>query len=625
MTHTQPRRDEGMSLVEVLIAIVILGIVSTAVLGVLVRTQASNTDSRARTAAAGLAQREIEYVREEFGRTVTSPLDIANAGVVTNRHPLAGGVAGQPLVLDGVPYTVSRSASWNVTGPGRSACEGGSLVQHPTLGVTVTVTWPDMGAVEPVVSHIQLAPPRTLTVSTSQAFVAVKVVDSHGALHPGRTVRVTSSGGASSSAFTDSAGCAVVAVAPPAGGAAYTAQLTDTGYVDIAGVANPSKTTGPLRPGQLSTSVSFTYDRAASLRLRVVGPDGAPLDDAVAAGAVLTLAATESSGASATSQHTATGTVTTLTGLWPSRYGAFFGVTPPPGGYTSVDLTPGGTGEIDVVLEMARASVGGLPPGTASVTVVPGTGACTDPGARTVDPAGFGLVPGTWTFYASGDAFDCAPGPSGVALGAGENGIQMFDVTGLTVSNAPAGGVLWAVSTTRATGLTTCAAAPQAGFAINVDAARSGVVEMPAGDWFVYRTDGPADGTCLSRPTAYPQAVPYGGAGELAWVDWRQRFSSVTLTVTNASSLGSSYRIIVTRSPVASCTNSTPSGATALGTLSSSTASGAVAPGTVYVYQHRTSGGSGNRCTPATGNPYTLSDLDPSSTVSFTARGVTTP
>lgn len=619
---SRPHDDAGMSLVEVLMAVVVLGILSTAVLGVLLQTQSANRDSRARTAAASLASREIDLVREEFARTTTAPIALADAGVVTNPHPLTGQPAGQALVLDGMPYTVTRSAAWNVTGPGRSACEGGSLVQHPTLGVTVTVTWPDMGTTRPVVSQVQLAPPKGTGVSTAQAFVAVKVVDSDGAAHAGRTVRV-SGGGTTRSGLTDTAGCAVVAVTPLATGTDYTAQLGDVGYVDVNGNATPSKTTGAIRPGQLGATVTFAYDRAATLRVRIVNASGVPYPDASVQGTGITVVATESAGSSASRPYTATGAVTSVPGLWPTRYGAHFGSTPPAGGYESVDLAPGSTGDVDVVLALADFTVGDLPPGTASVVAVPGTATCTDAGARPVDPAGASLVPGSWSFYAAGPSFDCATGPGSRPLTAGDNGEILFATSTLRITGAPAAGGLWAVHASRVPGLTTCPGPAAAGVAVDVNAARTADMPLAAGDWFIYRTDGPPEGACQGLPRqAYPKNVAYGAQNELAWVDAPP---PVQLTVTEASTgSGSRYRIFLSRTPVtlSTCRTTLPTGAIGLAPENNPVTSGLVEPGQWYVYRQRTDSTS---CTQTPGNPRTLPALVPGATLNFRTGEVTAP
>ncbi len=126
-----------MSLVEVVVAMVVLAIMASAVLGIILKAQAAGVNNRARISAANLAAREIDILRDEFGRTSDAPATIAASGVVVNPHPLAGGTAGAPLTVDGTQYTVTRSVAWAITGSGDSACEGGSLVDYPTLAVTV--------------------------------------------------------------------------------------------------------------------------------------------------------------------------------------------------------------------------------------------------------------------------------------------------------------------------------------------------------------------------------------------------------------------------------------------------------------------------------------------------------
>ena len=169
--------DQGFSLIELVVAMVLLGTMAVAVIGVIMNSQTQGVTNRSRIAAANLAAREIDLVREEFARTDAGPLSLAAAGYVLNPHPLAGGTAGQPLVVDGRKYTVVRTAQWNIGGTGASACEGGALVAYPTLGVTVSVTWPNMGSVKPVVSNASLAPDKDTGIPTTDSFIAAKVLD----------------------------------------------------------------------------------------------------------------------------------------------------------------------------------------------------------------------------------------------------------------------------------------------------------------------------------------------------------------------------------------------------------------------------------------------------------------
>src|SRR5690606_23684380 len=103
------------------------------------------------------------------------------------------------------------------------------------------------------------------------SFVAITVKDSRGLPNPGRTV-VVSSASETRSAVSDAAGCAVLAISPPAGGAPYTARFPDSGYVDISGTTNTERAIGHMRPGDFSSNVQISIDRAAQVTLRAVGP-----------------------------------------------------------------------------------------------------------------------------------------------------------------------------------------------------------------------------------------------------------------------------------------------------------------------------------------------------------------
>lgn len=520
--RARPAGDAGMTLIEVVIAAVLLGVLASAVLGVILQTQAVQVGNRARIAAANIAAREIDIVREEFLRSDAEPLAIAAAGVVTNPHPLSGGTVGQPLVMDGVAYTVVRSAAWNITGSGESACEGGSLVAYPTLGVTVQVTWPNMGTIQPVVSTASMAPAKGSGIPTTAAFVAVTVSDSAAEPNPGRTVRVTN-GAYVRTGLTDASGCAVIQVEPATGtGTEYTVSLGDAGYVDINGSQTPSKSTGLLARGQLSGSVSFAYDRAGAVRLTLVDAGGAPLPAGTpVAGAQVTLVASVSSGPSGNTVHTVSDVVTTISGLWPTHYGAFFGTVAPTGGYQAKDLTPGGSIDLDVPFEWATTTVTGTPAGTTQVIAVPAgptTTTCTSAGALTVDPDDVSLLPGNWDFFAVGATFGCSPGPVAVPLGPGINDPVEWAVTTLQVSEAPAG-TLWALERSKVAGpLSTCPGSAAGSVAVNIEASRTGPMAFPAADWYLYVTNGAANGTCVSFPRTFnPRQVPYGIAITVSW------------------------------------------------------------------------------------------------------------
>ncbi|MBX9245857.1 prepilin-type N-terminal cleavage/methylation domain-containing protein [Actinotalea ferrariae] len=618
--------DAGVTLIEVVIAAVLLGILASAVLGIVVQAQSAQVGNRARVAAANLAAREIDMVREEFVSSSTAPLALAAAGVVTNPHKLPGGTTGQPLVVDGKPYTVVRSAAWNITGTGQSACEGGSLVAHPTLTITVTVTWPNMGTIKPVTSSTVLAPQKGTGIPTTAGFVAVTVKDSTGAPNPGRAVRVAN-GSDIRSGLTDASGCAVIQVAPAAAGTEYTVSLSDSDHVDIANNSNPSKVTGLVKPGVLNNGAKFTYDRSGTVRVTITGPGGAPISPADLDGGQITLLASESSGTTGAVTRdldSSSSLVQEFPGLWPTNYGAFVGSTAPAAGYLTQKLTPGGTIDLTVEFELATTSVTNLPAGTAAVWVSKtGTGAaCGQPGARRLDnPAAVTLAPAEWDFYAEGGPlFGCSPGPSAVTLDQGANGPVVWGTSSLSLSNLPATGVVWAVEASKVPTAPTGGACPSGVAAPSVqninDVVRAGgAVPLAAGTYYVYVTDGPSTGACLSTPgVRYPFSVPYGSApATLAW----PAATPQPVTVTGVPSLGchawgcfvARYwpTVIASTDSNVSCNQSSvnrPYISFGASPSSSSgdngTYSGSLSGGTWYVFRWDTrSSGGGNKCTSA--------------------------
>ncbi|MBI9115352.1 hypothetical protein [Sanguibacter suaedae] len=506
-------RDRGLGLVEVIVAVVLLGVVTSAVLAIVLQAQATTVNNRSRVAASNLAAREIDYVREQFMATDAGPLQVANAGTVVNPHSF--GAAGTPLIVDGQSYTVKRSVAWNVTGTGSSACEGGSLVQHPTLNVRVEVTWPSMGQTKPVVNTTNLAPPKGAGLPTNRSYIAVKVLDADGQPNPGRSVTVfRTSGGESRMGTTDQSGCAVVQVSPNASGTSYSMRLGDAGYVDISGNSAPERLIGMVSQGQLNSSVDISYDRAASLRITLVG--GGVLDADVA-GSSVSLYQSEYTGSSAITAHTVSGVTTTISGLWPTEYGAFLGTTAP-STFSTVDIRPGVTAALEVPVTLGTFTLSAVPAG-ASVIAAPQTAtSCTDPGARPVDPAAGALMPGTWVFFAQSDSFGCSPGPGPVQVTDGDNGDVPWMPSTLTITAAPeGGGPIWAVSNARVAG--TCTVPEPATEAFLVGEAPTGTVALPAGDWYVFTTPAAGVGPAQGQPCASTGLVRvlYGTDTIFAW------------------------------------------------------------------------------------------------------------
>lgn len=383
------RRDEsGTSLIEMLVALSIFGILSTALLGLLLSTVQTSRVSESRTVASQLVSSYIDETRAE-GAVSVSP----------GRTTLVRSV-------DGTPYTLTRDAQFVVRGQSSTSCSSPGNPSY--LRVRVRATWPTMGSAKAVESNTVVTP-SVGDVDDNTGNVAVSVVDRDGA--PLADIPVTLTTGTSVGAgpvqTTTSEGCAYFAFVDPG---TYTASLLRTGYTDIQRRANPFATTS-VSASQTAT-IAMQFDNSASLRL-IPSTDAAhPAPNNLA----YTMYSTTFTNSTQTLVVPPGGTLpTTVSNLFPvaAGYQAWAGrcTSNDPGGANRVAPAPttrGGTS--DLLIPMGRFDViatrGGLPPvGTWTVTATQTT---TDLGCPTTatytwsssSPSMLGgaLPFGTWTF-----------------------------------------------------------------------------------------------------------------------------------------------------------------------------------------------------------------------------------
>lgn len=263
--------DEGFGLVEAVVAALVLMLFSGAVFGMIGTTLKVSKVDRQRVAASNLASREMEITRNSLRGGDAAVLALVGAGTVTDPDPT--GPAG-PSVVDGVPYTVTRTVTWLPTGTGTSACDGGSTVTYPAVHVNVVVTWPDIGSVRPVTSDSIVTPNKTL-LNTSLSYVAVKVVTYAGTPSASRPVSVSGPSG-SWTVQTDDAGCAVFGLSSTG---SHSFSLTEGGYVDFAS-NTPASQSVSVTSGSFK-QVSFTWDRSVALNVALAAPAGYALPAAL--------------------------------------------------------------------------------------------------------------------------------------------------------------------------------------------------------------------------------------------------------------------------------------------------------------------------------------------------------
>jgi prepilin-type N-terminal cleavage/methylation domain-containing protein len=555
-------RDSGFTMIELVVAMLVFGTLAMAVIGIIMNAQSQSLANRDRIAAAGLASREVDIAREAFAVT-GGPAALVAAGTVTNANPLPGGAAGQPLVIDGTPYTVKRRAHWDLAVAGASACDGGALLRYPSLTLTATVTWPGMTSTKPVIASAKLSPAKRDGVTTTDSFIAVKVTDKANVARVGVPVKAQA-GGVVKIGTTDDSGCAVLQVSPAATGTNYDVSVNDPTFIDITGTPSPSRSTGLIQQSQLYHDISFAVEHPGTVIVTLERTDGVTLTNADVNGKTLSLAASESAGGSSVVERVVTATVTTFSGLWPSNYGAYFGTVPPVDGYPSVELGPGETVTIVTPFQMAVLPIDNLPSGTTQVVAFPaGTvpnPTCTGPVAPTTagasgDSATLTALPGVYDLYVSGAAFRCSPGPRSVSAGSGSNTPLDWADTFLRLNSAPTG-TLWAIEKNRS-GLASLTGCPSTLTGTPVDVTGSKNVDtfkLAAGAWYIWATSGSTwNSPCSSYPSAIsPAGVVYDQVNPFTWSS-----RTATLTVTNVTSTNR-YIVVTTVAPTCNRTAITP-------------------------------------------------------------------
>jgi prepilin-type N-terminal cleavage/methylation domain-containing protein len=254
----RPARQDGYSLVELMVAVTVFALVFAAVSLGIGRALEVSRSNRNRSAGAYLAARQLEEVRSKAFDQVT-------LGRTTCVYSSPGPDCNVPS-----PYTVTQDVSWTSPGSTSTSCNvpsgGGAALAYKR--VTVTVTWPDMGGVAPVASQTLLTPPSG-TFDPNDGHVLVQMFDRNAAPLAGQTVSL--SGPESDSQPTTSDGCVFFAYLDPG---TYTVSLNTTGYVGRQG-DQPATQTVAVTATQIST-VRFDYDRAATLGIGLTTPSGTP-------------------------------------------------------------------------------------------------------------------------------------------------------------------------------------------------------------------------------------------------------------------------------------------------------------------------------------------------------------
>lgn len=236
--------ESGVSLIEVIVAMMIFAIISVGVAYSLLSAFTITGDSRARAVATNLAAQEIDLDR--------SSGDLFSLFSTTSDKQV------QVPTGTGVTYSIRRIVSW-VYGSGSDVdCNASATSSILYKRVRVQISWPKMIG-QPVVSDTVLAPSTKISVDTLGT-ILVSTKSAAGAPVSGVGVSVSPDPGSVPTA-TDAMGCSYVLKVPPG---TYTVSVSRTNYIDPSQNATPSKTV-TVKAGQ-STSAGFTYDGAGTVK-----------------------------------------------------------------------------------------------------------------------------------------------------------------------------------------------------------------------------------------------------------------------------------------------------------------------------------------------------------------------
>ena len=238
--------EAGFTMVEMIIAVFIFAMVIGGVTVGMSSALNLTRQDRNRSIAANLAAQEMDTVRStDFVDLVTTWL---------------GTPPPTTVLVDNVPYYVSRQTEWVTPNALTGPCQATSGSTIAYVSVVVTVSWDNMSGVPAPTSSTVVTPP-VGTYSALTGHIAVMVRDAAGI--PQENVPVSIAGpGVSDSQVTSVDGCAFFAYEPIG---AYTVTLSKSGYVDYQGVTGPSQS-ATVGTGTIS-SIQFQYDQSATLNL----------------------------------------------------------------------------------------------------------------------------------------------------------------------------------------------------------------------------------------------------------------------------------------------------------------------------------------------------------------------
>ncbi|TFB73668.1 type II secretion system protein [Cryobacterium glaciale] len=239
--------DAGISLIEVLIAMLIFAVIAVGVgYGIVTSLYLSN-DARSREAATNLAAQEIDLARS--AGDVFSVLDRTTT-----------------VVQNGTTFSVHRSTDWETTTGADGNCgSGGGQLRYRR--VNVSVTWDSMRATTPVVRADSALAPGSRINDPGLGTILVSVLTASGSGAAGVAISAVPGVVPNAAATltetptaTDAQGCSYLLKVKPG---TYDVSASRPNFVDKNQASSSTMTVGVAAGG--AASVAFAYDLAGTI------------------------------------------------------------------------------------------------------------------------------------------------------------------------------------------------------------------------------------------------------------------------------------------------------------------------------------------------------------------------
>lgn len=445
---TRARSDDGMSLVEVVVALMIFAVISLGVGYSTLTIIKMTDDTRSRQVATNLATSEID-----FARSFKDPFDI----VYDERTATVGAKV----------FTIIRETSWVTTSGADVGCGTGTGTLQAKR-VNVTVTWAGMlSTTDPVRSDTLISPDNRIN-DPKLGTIRISVLNAAGTGSAGVAVTITptSTGTAALTTqpdVTDTDGCSYALKVPPG---TYNVAVARSNSID------DSQNTAPVKSVTVTAGTSvaalFQYDTVATFNL-TYGTGAPKLPDNLQTTYVSTYGLYLDTGRkSSVKLHPFTSGYTGIAGKYITPIDASPGVAAKPG-CVSVDpgawkagtvnnvalgdgvrpgavaATPGGSVGMTVPMGVVTVQISGTTTLTAeSATAAASTG---DPGCAVGMSYSFGSVTGnqtialpygSWTIYTTSNGVKSAVPATKLGLVGSLLGALLGTNTVITLDPRPA-------------------------------------------------------------------------------------------------------------------------------------------------------------------------------------------